>query len=393
MPQQILIIGLGMFGMALARTISDKGVEVLAGDRRQELVDEAAAFVTEAVVIDATDEAALARLHPKERDCAVCAIGDDSKEASIICTALLRQMGAPWVIGRANNPMHRRILQLVGAHLVVNPEEEYGRRFANRLLYRNVISDMPLGEDLHLTEMTVHESMVGKTLVELALPRRFGVMVVAIRRGEQGKVLQPLPNDPLMTGDRLIIARNGHSIKACEDLITLFALAGDRPFTESSREKALAAVAKIRGNITEPEEPAFLDVIERDLAAAFRGETKAREAAIGNLVQLSRVNQVAMVKADRQAQQLGQAGAWGVMFMAVAAFLAGLFFLRGLNRRVVAPMEEIHVVLRAHRNNESMRRCTGTDLPQDMQAVFTGINELLDQCQARTDGGPMRMEG
>jgi hypothetical protein len=66
------------------------------------------------------------------------------------------------------------------------------------------------------------------------------------------------------------------------------------------------------------------------------------------------------------------------MIMAVAAFLAGLFFLRGLNRRVVAPMEEIHAVLRARRNNESMRRCTGTDLPQDMQAVFTGITELLD---------------
>ncbi len=196
-----------------------------------------------------------------------------------------------------------------------------------------------------------------------------------------------------------IIERNGQSIKACEDLITLFALAGDRPFTEASREKALAAVAKIRGNITEPDEPAFLDAMERDLVAAFRGEARTREAVIGNIVQLSRVNQVAMVKADHQAQQLGQAGAWGVMFMAVAAFLAGLFFLRGLNRRVVAPMEEIHAVLRAHRNNEPMRRCTGTNLPQDMQAVFTGVNELLDQCQARTSGGghrddgPMRMEG
>lgn len=212
MSQQILIIGLGMFGMALARTLSDKGVEVLAGDRRQALVDEAAAFVTEAVLIDATDEAALARLHPKERDCSVCAIGDDSKEASIICTALLRQMGSPWVIGRANNAMHRRILQLVGAHLVVNPEEEYGRRFANRLLYRNLIADMPLGDDLHLTEMTVHESMVGKTLVDMALPKRFGVMVVAIRRGESGRVLQPSPVEPLQHGDRLIVVSSEQAI-------------------------------------------------------------------------------------------------------------------------------------------------------------------------------------
>jgi len=205
MSQQILIIGLGQFGMSLARTLSEKGNEVLAVDRRKDLVDEAAAVVTEVVMLDATDETELARLQPAKRDCSVCAIGDDSKEASIICTALLRQMGSPWVIGRANNAMHRRILQLVGAHLVVNPEEEFGRRFANRVINRHIISDMPLSEDLHLTELSIHPSMIGKNLVELSLPKRFGVMVVAIRRGSPSKVLQPSPHEPLEENDRLII--------------------------------------------------------------------------------------------------------------------------------------------------------------------------------------------
>ena len=212
MPQQVLIIGLGQFGMSLARTLTEKGAEVLAVDRDKPLVEEAAAFVTEALTIDATDEAELARLQPARRDCAVCAIGDDSKEASIICTALLRQMGSPWVIGRANNPMHRRILQLVGAHLVVNPEEEFGRRFANRLINRHVISDMPLGEDLHLTELAIPPAMVGHSLVELALPKRFGVMVVAIRRGAPNRVLQPSPHDPLEADDRLIIVSSEAAI-------------------------------------------------------------------------------------------------------------------------------------------------------------------------------------
>lgn len=212
MAQQVLIIGLGQFGMSLARTLVEKGTEVLAVDRRKNLVDEASAFVTEVVTIDATDETELARLQPARRDCCVCAIGDDSKEASIICTALLRQMGAPWVIGRANNAMHRRILQLVGAHLVVTPEEEFGRRFANRLLNRQVISDMPLGDDLHLTEMSIHSSMIGKSLVELALPRRFGVMVVAVRRGAPSRVLQPDPHAPLEADDRLIIVSSESAI-------------------------------------------------------------------------------------------------------------------------------------------------------------------------------------
>lgn len=212
MAQQILIIGLGQFGMSLAHTLSDKGAEILAVDKSKELVEEASSFVTEALVMNATDETELARLQPGQRDAAVCAIGDDSKEASIICTALLRQMGAPWVIARANDVMHQRILNLVGAHEVVNPEHEFGKRFASRLLYRHVVADMPFGDDLHLTEMRILPAMIGKTLMELALPKRFGVIVVAIRQGSGGKIVQPSPNDPLQAEDNLFILANEKAI-------------------------------------------------------------------------------------------------------------------------------------------------------------------------------------
>ncbi len=205
MAQQILIIGLGQFGMSLSRTLSEKGVEVLAVDVKTALVEEAATFVTEAVVIDATDETDLARLEPKKRDAAVCAIGDDSRESSIICTALLRQMGAPVVIARANDKVHERILRLIGADQVVNPEHEFGKRFANRLLYRDVIADTNLGEDLHLTEILIQPGMIGKTLMELELPKRYGVMVAGVRRGASKRVRQPSPDSPLQTEDSLII--------------------------------------------------------------------------------------------------------------------------------------------------------------------------------------------
>jgi trk system potassium uptake protein TrkA len=212
MSQQILIIGLGQFGMSLARTLSEKGVEVLAVDRRRNLVDEAADFVAEAVVIDATDETELARLEPRRRDAAVCAIGEDGKEASIICTALLRQMGVPVVIARASNKVHQRILQLVGAHQVVNPEQEFGNRFASQLIYRNVIVDTSLGENLLLTEIRIQPEMIGKTLIDLALPKRFGIMVVGIRRGSPGKIVHPSASEVLQADDNLIIASNEAAI-------------------------------------------------------------------------------------------------------------------------------------------------------------------------------------
>jgi trk system potassium uptake protein TrkA len=176
------------------------------------LVEEAAAFVTEAVTIDATDETELARLEPRQRDAAVCAIGDNSKESSIICTALLRQMGAPLVVARANDKMHQRILQLVGAHQVVNPEQEFGKRFANRLLYHDVIADTNLGDDLMLTEIRIRPAMVGKSLIELELPRRFGVIVVGIRRGYPPRLIPPNPNKPLQTDDNLVIVSNDFAI-------------------------------------------------------------------------------------------------------------------------------------------------------------------------------------
>ena len=205
MAQQILIIGLGQFGMSLARTLSEIGAEVLAVDTQKSLVDEASAFVAEALVADAADETQLARLGPEKRDAVVCAIGDDSKESSIICTALLRQMGTPFVVSRANDKMHQRILQLVGAHQIINPEQEFGRRFANRLLYRHIIAETPIGDDLHLTEILVQPSMVGKNLIALALPKRFGIMVAAIRRGPSGRLMQPSPDEPLEAGDNLVI--------------------------------------------------------------------------------------------------------------------------------------------------------------------------------------------
>ncbi|MBN1575514.1 MAG: TrkA family potassium uptake protein [Chitinispirillaceae bacterium] len=212
MSQQILVIGLGQFGMSLARTLSEKGAEVLAVDTNKDLVEEAADFVTEALVVDATDEAEMARLEPGKRDAAVCAIGGDSKEAAIICTVLLRQMGTPLVVARANDKVHKRILKMVGAHQIINPEQEFGKRLANRLLYSNMVADTAIGEDLQLTEISVQPSMVGKNLIELALPRRFGVMVAGIRRGVQGKIMQPTPNEILKSDDNLILVSSESAI-------------------------------------------------------------------------------------------------------------------------------------------------------------------------------------
>lgn len=205
MKKQAIVIGLGQFGMALARTLTERGVEVLAVDTSEERVRLAAAFVTEAACFDGTDEQALMRASPERREVCVCAIGDDAKDASIICTALLRQMGAKKIIARANTDVHARILRLVGAHLVVNPEREFGERFASQLLHDAIVGELLLGEDLVITELRTPLSFVGRAIESLPATRKYGVTIVAVRRQSQARVMMPEGKDKLESDDVLIV--------------------------------------------------------------------------------------------------------------------------------------------------------------------------------------------
>lgn len=212
--KQALIVGLGMFGTSLARALTARGVEVLCVDTNPELVQTASSFAAEAVAFDASDEASLAEVHPDRRDLCVCAIGQDSRDASIVCTALLRQLGARYLVARGYDTLHERILRLVGAHEVVNPEHAFGERLAARLAFHGVVDQVPLGKDLLITELAVPPAFVGRTLVELSLPKRFGVSVVAVRReqGEEGLALLPRPDEPFEEEDVLVLAAKRGSV-------------------------------------------------------------------------------------------------------------------------------------------------------------------------------------
>jgi trk system potassium uptake protein TrkA len=212
--KQAVVIGLGQFGMSIARELAGRGVEVLAVDNHEDRVRRASEFVAEGACFDATDMDALSRSSPDKRDVCVCAIGDESKDASIICTALLRQMGAPRVIARANDEVHARILTLVGAHQVVNPEQEFGKRFASQIIHESIVGELPLGEDLFITEFRPPASLAGKTLAELELPRRHGITVVAIRRAGERGIAGPKPTEPIREDDTFVVVSREGAVAA-----------------------------------------------------------------------------------------------------------------------------------------------------------------------------------
>lgn len=178
----------------------------------------------------------------------------------------------------------------------------------------------------------------------------------------------------------VIIDQNDRTLQACEDMLSILAHVGNGScFSAEEEQNFRKALTRAKDNITESEEPLVLKRIESHLQPLFAGDRSTRGQTIDTILHLGAINRNAMTVADRHAQHLGRTGAWGVAFMSMSAFLAGVVFIRNLTRRVVIPLEEIHTVIKAHRNGETMRRCTGVDLAQDMAAVFTGINEILDR--------------
>ncbi len=211
MKAQFAVIGLGEFGVHVARNLKDLGHDVLCIDRNEELVNALADELETVVRADAVDEAALRELRLERTSCSIVAIGTDSVEASILCTMVLRQIGVPQIVARSINPLHARALRAVGAHAVVNPEEEMGARLARRVAQPNVFERIELGGDVELAELEAPSDFVGKTLVELDVRRSHGVSVVAVRRGDA--VVAPLDGEErLESGDVLVIVGSPRAV-------------------------------------------------------------------------------------------------------------------------------------------------------------------------------------
>lgn len=217
--QQVLIVGLGQFGMALGQALSRLDTEVIAVDKDPERIQQAARFAAEAVVMNAMDERALASLRPRSRDLCVCAIGEEHREASIVVTAVLKQAGARRVVSRTTDAMHERILKLVGADEVVNPERMMGEMLAGRLAADGVRSIVSLGDGLSVAEVEAPGAAIGRSLAELQLPRRHHLNVLAVRRTDDKERRLVIPSAELVVaeGDVLVLSGPPGAARAFAD--------------------------------------------------------------------------------------------------------------------------------------------------------------------------------
>ena len=180
--QRIAVIGLGRFGMALAKRLASHGAEVIAIDSDQQLVDEVSVSVDMAVRLDSTDEAALRSQEIDRVDCVVVSIGENFEAALLTTVLCKRNLKVPHVICRAQTELHAMIFQQIGADEVIQPEQNAGEMLGRRLAHPRIRDYITLGEGFTVVEMVAPASFAGKSLRQIDLRNNYQVNLIAIRK-------------------------------------------------------------------------------------------------------------------------------------------------------------------------------------------------------------------
>ncbi len=228
--KQFAVIGLGRFGFAVAKTLADKGFQVIAIDSDEEKVREASEFATIAVQVDATDQSALEKIGLKNVDAAILAMGEDIS-TSILVTMICKEMKIPMVISKATDPLQGKILAKIGADRVVFPERDMGEKLAESLASRGIFDYISVSKDYSIVEISAPSVFSGKTIGEINIRAKYGVTLIAIKRkipGVDGKgeptyrediTIAPTSKDEINTGNILVVLGNIKDIGKLKELV------------------------------------------------------------------------------------------------------------------------------------------------------------------------------
>ena len=206
MKKTYAVFGLGRYGRAVARELVENGMEVIAVDSDQKIVNDAAAYLPVCKCADVTDAEVISRLGIGSIDTViVCMAGN--LEASVMAVTLCREAGVKTVVAKCANEMHQKILTRVGADQVVFPENESGVRLAKNLVSSGFVDMIALSEDVSMVEIDVKPEWVDKNLIELNLRKKYGLNIVAMKTAERVDI-NINPEQPLDAQTMLIVIAN-----------------------------------------------------------------------------------------------------------------------------------------------------------------------------------------
>ena len=206
MKKTYAVFGLGRYGIAVARELVSNGMEVIAVDSDERIVNTAADELPICKCADITDPEVIRQLGISNADVVIFAMANNL-EASVMAVTLCKEIGVKTVIAKCANEMHQKILTRVGADKVVFPENESGIRLAKNLLSSGFVDMVSLAKNVSMIELDVKPEWAGKNLIQLNLRKKYSINVVALRRENMVSV-DIDPNSPLQRDDKLIVIAN-----------------------------------------------------------------------------------------------------------------------------------------------------------------------------------------
>ena len=206
MRKTYAVFGLGRYGIAVARELVENGMEVIAVDSDEQIIQAAADELPICKCADITSMDVIRQLGISNVDVVIVAMANNL-EASVMAVTLCKEIGVKTVIAKCANEMHQKILTRVGADEVVFPENESGIRLAKNLLSSGFVDMVSLAKNVSMIELDVRPEWVGRNLIDLKLRKKYSINVVALRREDRVSV-DIDPNAPLSAEDRLIVIVN-----------------------------------------------------------------------------------------------------------------------------------------------------------------------------------------
>jgi len=184
MKKSFLIIGLGRFGISLARTLTKEGHSVLGIDNDEVVIQKFSFEIDNVMKLDATDSEVLDSLGIADFEAVIISIGEKYIQNSILATLLAKEKGAKKIIAKAGTKVQGKVLSKVGADLVVFPEKDMGERVGKILSSHNIIDFIELSSDITILELKTPALMAGKDLIELNLRKKYGVTIISIKNSD-----------------------------------------------------------------------------------------------------------------------------------------------------------------------------------------------------------------
>jgi trk system potassium uptake protein len=219
--RKFAVFGVGKYGSAIAKTLANKGAEVLAFDSNLEKIERIKDDVSLALAMDCTDFKLLKSQHLEDIDAAIVAIGENF-EATILTAAHLKELKIKRVIARSGGSHQRMILEKIGIEEILTPEDEVAFVVAERLLNPSIVSFLQLPDDYEVAEIKAPKSVADKTVDELGLRNKYSLTLITIKREFEVK-----QNDEVIKEQHIIGVPKSEQVIYETDTLVVFGTSKD----------------------------------------------------------------------------------------------------------------------------------------------------------------------